>query len=362
MQASITKRRLNLQHRLLVISVLSWLVFVPAHANQISQNKNSKVSSTKNIHWSKASTETNRANRIMNNDSDYEEDTELNVDVRKLPQTIPTNRTGSLSGLIDNVRNKVSGSDEVAPDKLLSLNASAALVMDSNTGEVLYGKNIDDTRPIASISKLMTSIVTLDARLPMDEMIKLQPEDFIGPKKARSSLRPFETYNRAELLLLTLMHSENPAAAALARTYDKGRTEFMSMMNSKAKQLGMKTAFFGDPTGLDSRNAASPRDLAKLVKAAYEYEVIRRFSTTASYRFQNDRGILHSVNTNALVRSGKWNIGLSKTGNLNEAGHCIVMEASVNKRPTVIVLLDARSSQSRTGDANRILTWLGNSF
>ncbi len=359
MQASMTKRPAHLRHILLGLSVLSWTVFVPAHANQMNLNSNNKASSTKNIYWNKASTEHSRANRIMNSDHDHEEDFDLSIDIRKLPQATPTNRTGSLSGLIESVRNKVSGTED-APEKLLSLNASAALVMDSNTGEVLYGKNIDATRPIASISKLMTSIVILDARLPMDEMIKLLPEDFIGPKKASSSLRPHETYNRAELLLLTLMHSENPAAAALARTYDKGRAQFMSTMNSKAKQLGMNTAFFGDPTGLDRRNASSPRDLAKLVKAAYEYEVIRRFSTTASYNFQNDRGVLHSVNTNALVRSGKWNIGLSKTGNINEAGHCVVMEASVNRRPTVIVLLDARSSQSRTGDAHRILSWLGN--
>jgi len=361
MNTSRENRRANPPQKLLAMSILAWLVSSSAHANlQISQNTKGAATPTAQNHWYNGSTNTNRASRIMNNDDD--EDTDLSIDIRRLPNaSTPTNRAGSLTGLIDSVRSKVTGTDSQT-DSLLSLNANAALVMDSNTGEVLYGKNIDATRPIASISKLMTAMVTLDARLPMDEMITLQPEDFMGPKKARSSLRSGETYNRAELLLLALMHSENPAAAALARTYDKGRTQFISSMNTKAKQLGMKTAFFGDPTGLDSRNSASPRDLAKMVKAAYEYEVIRRFTTTASYDFHNDRGVLHSVNTNALVRAGKWDIGLSKTGNINEAGHCVVMEASVNQRPTVIVLMDADSSQRRTGDANRILAWLGNTI
>lgn len=357
MNTSLQTTRRNRPHHLLVVSILSWLVSTPASANlQITQNTN-RPAQKPNTHigWASDASNINRASRIMHNDVDSEANQDLTVDIRSLPQNAaPTNRAGSLSGFMDNMRGE-------PVDSMLSLNASAALVMDSITGEVLYGKNIDTTRPIASITKLMTAIVTLDARMPMDEKITLQPEDFIGPKKASSSLKPFETYNRAELLLLALMHSENPASAALARTYDKGgRTQFMANMNSKAKAIGMKTAFFGDPTGLDNRNAASPRDLAKLVKAAYEYEVIRRFSTTASHTFYNDRGALLSKNTNALVRAEKWDIGLSKTGHINEAGHCVVMEARVNKRPTVIVLMDADSSQRRTGDANRILTWLGN--
>jgi D-alanyl-D-alanine endopeptidase (penicillin-binding protein 7) len=358
MKTSIHKRRVNPPQKMLALSVLACLVSSSSHANlQISQKTKEPASQ---IHWSSGATENNRASRIMNDDSD---DADLSIDIRQLPNIVtPTNRAGSLTGLIDSVRNKITGTTDALNESLLSLEANAALVMDSNTGNVLYGKNIDVVRPIASISKLMTAMVTLDERLPMDEMITLQPIDFNGPKKARSSLRAGETYNRAELLLLALMHSENPAAAALARTYDKGSTQFVATMNSKAKQLGMKTAFFGDPTGLDSRNSASPRDLAKMVKAAYEYEVIRRFTTTAAYNFSNNRGTLHSVNTNALVRAGKWDIGLSKTGYINEAGHCVVMEASVNQRPTVIVLMDAQSSQRRTGDANRILAWLGNAM
>ncbi|WP_410209869.1 serine hydrolase [Aquirhabdus sp.] len=345
------------------LGLISWLFAAQAHANlQISQSTvHPTAANNGQITWSDDSN--SRASRLMHNDSDEDDDSppaSLTVDIRTLPKT-PVSRSGSLSGLIESVRDKVTGNTSDT-QTALSLNANAALVMDSNTGEVLYGKNVDLVRPMASITKLMTAMVTLDARMPMDEKITLQPEDFEGPKRASSSLRPFQTYNRAEVLLLALMKSENPAAAALARTYSQGRTSFMAHMNSKAKTLGMNTAFFGDPTGLDNRNSASPRDLAKMVKAAYEYEVIRRFSTTAEHDFFNDNGILHARNTNALVREGQWDIGLSKTGYISEAGRCVVMQARVNQRPTVIVLMDAQSSQGRTGDANRIMSWLGNIF
>ncbi len=349
----------------LLLGLLSCLVSGSALANlQISQTSTRPANQ---LGWSngKAPTVNNavRASRIMNNDTDEEDAPDLTVDIRRLPvNPMPTNRGGALSGLVGRMTGTAPSSAEQQMDQALSLNANAALVMDSDTGEVLYGKNVDNVRPIASITKLMTAMVTLDARLPMDENITLLPEDFVGPKRASSSLRVNQTYNRAELLLLALMHSENPAASALARTYNKGWSSFMTNMNSKAKTLGMQTAFFGDPTGLDNRNVASPRDLAKMVKAAYQYEVIRRFTTTAEHDFINDKGVLHSKNTNALVREGRWDIGLSKTGHINEAGHCVVMEASVNRRPTVIVLMDAQSSQVRTGDANRIMDWLGNAF
>ncbi len=351
----------------LMMGLLSCLVSASASANLQITETSVRPASSASIGWTTASKQSGndiRASRIMNNDSDEDDSPNLTVDIRRLPaSSLPTSRGGALSNLVGRVTGgDLQSSGEQQLDQALSLNANAALVMDSDTGEVLYGKNVDSVRPIASITKLMTAMVTLDARLPMDEQITLQPEDFIGPKRASSSLRVYQTYNRAELLLLALMHSENPAAAALARTYDKGRSSFMNNMNAKAKSLGMHTAFFGDPTGLDNRNAASARDLAKLVKAAYQYEVIRRFTTTAEHEFVNDSGILRSKNTNALVREGRWDIGLSKTGHINEAGHCVVMEASVNRRPTVIVLLDAQSSQVRTGDANRIMDWLGNAF
>jgi|GEM_PF-879989 len=358
-----TQRRLGRLSTLMLTGLCAWLSASTASASlqiNVSTAGNNKPASS----WSNNSDSINnlsRASQIMNNDRDEDDDepsppASLSIDIRTNRGTnsaIPTSRAGSLSGIVDSVRDRINGNG-VNPD----VSANAALVMDSNTGEILYGKNVDTVRPMASITKLMTSMVTLDARLPMDEKITLEPEDFMGPKHASSSLRVGQTYNRAEVMLLALMKSENPAASALARTYPQGRTQFIANMNAKARSLGMSTAFFGDPTGLDNRNSASPRDLAKMVKAAYQYEVIRRFTTTAEHDFYTDTGLLHARNTNALVREGQWDIGLSKTGYISEAGRCVVMQARVNQRPTVIVLMDAGSSQSRTGDANRIMSWL----
>ena len=281
---------------------------------------------------------------------------EASVDVRQLP-----NRSGNLTAVVERVKepvrqlvSKLQGQPEV--------NASAALVLDAQTGEVLYSKNINSALPIASISKLMTAVVTADARLDMAQRITLQPEDFIGPKQASSTLRSGDQMNRAEILLAALMKSENPAAAALARTYPGGKVAFMAAMNKKARDLGMTSTWFGDPTGLDPRNVASAKDLGILVTTAYQYGLIRQFTTTPHYDFNLGYRVLKSNNTNALVRENNWNIGLSKTGYIREAGRCVVMQANINQRPTVVVLLGADSSAGRTNDANRIFTWLSGSF
>ena len=239
-----------------------------------------------------------------------------------------------------------------------SVNARAALVMDAQTGEVLFSKNTNTALPIASITKLMTAVVTSDARLNMSEEITLQPIDFIGPKKASSTLRAGDKMNRAEVLLFALMKSENPAAAALARTYPGGKPAFVAAMNAKARELGMHSAKFYESTGLDARNVASARDLGILVSAASQYGLIRQFSTTPTYDFNLGYRVLKSNNTNALVRNGGWNINLSKTGYINEAGRCVVMHATVNQRPAIVVLLGASDTQSRNNDATRLFSWL----
>lgn len=239
-----------------------------------------------------------------------------------------------------------------------SVNARAALVMDAQTGEVLFSKNTNTALPIASITKLMTAVVTSDARLNMSEEITLQPIDFIGPKKASSTLRAGDKMNRAEVLLFALMKSENPAAAALARTYPGGKPAFVAAMNAKARELGMHSAKFYESTGLDARNVASARDLGILVSAASQYGLIRQFSTTPTYDFNLGYRVLKSNNTNALVRNGGWNINLSKTGFINEAGRCVVMHATVNQRPAIVVLLGASDTQSRNNDATRLFSWL----
>lgn len=241
-----------------------------------------------------------------------------------------------------------------------SVNARAALVMDAQTGEVLYSKNSNMSVPIASITKVMTAVVTADARLNMSEEFTLQMIDFAGAggKNSSSTLRAGDTMNRAELLLFALMKSENPAAAALARTYPGGRSAFIAAMNAKAKQLGMTSTHYAESTGLDPHNVSSARDLGILVSAASQYGLIRQFSTTPTYDFNLGYRVLKSNNTNALVRNGGWNINLSKTGYINEAGRCVVMHTTVNSRPAVVVLLGAPSSQSRTNDATNLLNWL----
>ena len=241
-----------------------------------------------------------------------------------------------------------------------SVNARAALVMDAQTGEVLYSKNSNMSVPIASITKLMTAVVTADARLNMSEEITLQSIDFAGAggKNSSSTLRVGDTMNRAEALLFALMKSENPAAAALARTYPGGRPAFIAAMNAKAKQLGMSSTRFAESTGLDPHNISSARDLGILVSAASQYGLIRQFSTTPAYDFNLGYRVLKSNNTNALVRNGGWNINLSKTGYINEAGRCVVMHTTVNSRPAVVVLLGASSSQARTNDATNLLNWV----
>lgn len=230
------------------------------------------------------------------------------------------------------------------------VNARAALVMDSQTGEVLYSKNSNAALPIASITKLMTAVVIADARLNMSEEITLKQIDFAGAggKNSSSTLRAGDSMNRAEALLLALMKSENPAAAALARTFPGGRSAFIATMNAKAKSLGMSSAHYVESTGLDPHNIASARDLGILVSAAYQYGLIRQFSTTPSYDFNLGYRVLKSNNTNALVRNGGWNINISKTGFINEAGRCVVMHTTLNNRPAVVVLLGASSSQART--------------
>ncbi|WP_347453452.1 serine hydrolase [Acinetobacter thermotolerans] len=241
-----------------------------------------------------------------------------------------------------------------------SVNARSALVMDAQTGEVLYSKNSNRAVPIASITKLMTAVVISDARLNMNEKITLQQSDFscAGCKSSSSTLRVGDTMNRAEALLFALMKSENPAAAALARTYPGGRAAFIAKMNAKAKALGMNSTHYMESTGLHPGNVSSARDLGILVNTASQYGLIRQFSTTASYDFNLGYRVLKSNNTNSLVRNGGWNINLSKTGYINEAGRCVVMHTTLNNRPVVVVVLGADSTAARTNDATRLMTWV----
>jgi len=240
------------------------------------------------------------------------------------------------------------------------LSSSAALIMHERTGEVLYQKNPDELAPIASITKLMTAMVVLDAQLPLNELLTIGQEDVDTLKNTSSRLAIGTTLTRGELLLLSLMSSENRAASALSRYYPGGRDQFIRKMNEKAASIGMHRSRFFDATGLTPNNVSTPRELAILVKTAHEYPEIHQFSTSSEYNFiSNLNGRTQSFhNTNPLVNSQAWEIGLSKTGYINEAGRCLVMQATINDAPVVMVLLDSNGKYTRVGDAQRVRKWL----
>ena len=240
----------------------------------------------------------------------------------------------------------------------LELRSAAAIVQDAETGEILYGKNASTVTPIASITKLMTAIVVLDAGLDLNQMITISGEDMDALRGTHSRLKTGATLSRDELLRLALMASENRAAAALGRTYPGGFEAFRRAMNYKAQMLGMNDTRFDDATGLSSANVASAEDLVKLVRAAHRYELIRDYTTTAGHEVQIAGRQLAYRNTNRLVSSERWNIELSKTGFTNDAGRCLVLQAKLAQREVIIVLLDSWGKLTRIGDANRIRAWL----
>lgn len=255
---------------------------------------------------------------------------------------------------------------KVAPLKVLSLKASSlkvrshvALIFDEQTQRPLYSKNGQTVMPIASITKLMTAMVMLDANLPMDVQVSVAEDDLNSIKRAKSRLRVGMTLSRAEMLRLALMASENRAALALARSYPGGTEALVTAMNAKARALGMENTRFFDPTGLDSDNVSTAQDLVKMVSAARYYPLISQYTTSASHSVEGLSGrTMRFSNTNPLVRSASWDIGLSKTGFINEAGQCLVMQATINHRPVIIVLLDSWGRRTRVGDANRIKRWM----
>lgn len=240
----------------------------------------------------------------------------------------------------------------------LVVQSASALVGDQTTGSILYEKNADAIVPIASISKLMTAMVALDAKPSLQDVLTISDSDVDTLKGTRSRLRVGSQLSREDMLRLALMASENRAAAALSRYYPGGRTAFVAAMNGKAQALGMTDTHFDDPTGLTSANVSSARDLFKLVAAAHQYPLIRQYTTTTEYQVAIGGRIQAFHNTNSLVKSPSWEIGLSKTGYINEAGKCLVMQAWFNNKPVVIVLLDSWGKLTRIGDANRIKRWV----
>jgi len=246
--------------------------------------------------------------------------------------------------------------------KALDLRSSAALVLDQGTGQPIFQKRPDEVLPIASITKLATAMVVLDAGLDLEEPLTIQKEDVDGLKHSKSRLPVGTCLSRGQALHLALMSSENRAAHALGRTYPRGLDAFVSAMNAKARSLGLTGTRFVDPAGLSSANVSTAKDLARMVEAASQYPQIRRFTTCEEATISSKRRQITFHNSNRLVRSRRWEIGLSKTGFIEEAGRCLVMQARVAQRSVVIVLLDSVGNLTRFGDANRVRQWLEGAF
>ncbi len=245
---------------------------------------------------------------------------------------------------------------KVAPTP--KLKSSSVLILDQSDSSVLYSRNSDVAAPIASITKLMTALVVLDARQPMDEPLEITEAETDLPKTNFSRLTVGTVLTRSDLMHLALMSSENRAAHALGTYYPGGVPALVRAMNAKARSLGMIHAHFDDPTGLSSENIASPEDLSKLVVAASRNATIREYSTDKSYTVRVHRRLMEFHNTDNLVANPTWNIIVQKTGYISEAGKCLVMEAVIEGRNVVIVLLDSMGKYTRVADAKRVKSWM----
>ena len=250
------------------------------------------------------------------------------------------------------------GFAQAQSQKVVYLRSQAVMVQDAETGEVVINKNSEAIVPIASITKLMTAIIILERGLDLEQRIVVSREDVDTVKGTRSRLMPGTVLTRDELLLLALMASENRAAAALGRTYPGGIPAFVKAMNERAAELNMTDSKFIEPTGLSPGNVSSPRDLVKLVRAAHSHPLIREYSTRDKATVKAFNRPLRFVNTNGLVRNSHWDIELSKTGYISEAGRCLVMHVRLGSKDLIVVLLDSWGKQSRIGDAQRIRKWL----
>jgi D-alanyl-D-alanine endopeptidase (penicillin-binding protein 7) len=242
----------------------------------------------------------------------------------------------------------------------LALQSSVALVIDQESSQVLFEKNASVSLPIASITKLMTSLVVLEANQDMNEILEVTNGDVDYEKNSGSRLRVGSKLSRSDMLHIALMSSENRAASSLGRNYPGGLPGFVAAMNAKARELGMLDTHYVDSTGLSSRNVASAQDLAKLVKAAYAQPLIRQYSTDTKYAVAPGGRMLEYISSNKLTSKPDWEIGLQKTGYISEAGRCLVMQAMIKGRAVVMVFLDSKGKYSRFADAGRIRNWLEN--
>jgi D-alanyl-D-alanine endopeptidase (penicillin-binding protein 7) len=242
----------------------------------------------------------------------------------------------------------------------LKLRSHAALVFDERDNEIIMERNADEVVPVASLTKLMTAMVILDAGLDLSEVVTITKQDKDRIRYSRSRLRKGMKFVRKDLLLIALAASENRAASALARTYPGGTDEFLKAMNNKTTELGLEKTRFADPAGLGNSNVSTAQELMKIVKAASDYPMIRTFTTTTKESIvdlKSQREITFG-NTNRLVKRESWSVSLSKTGYTSDAGNCLVMKTEINERPVIIILLESWGKLSKYGDSNRIKKWL----
>ena len=242
-----------------------------------------------------------------------------------------------------------------------ALDSRTYAIFNQRTGRMLASSGETQRVPIASITKLMTAMVVLDARQRLSEFLVINNDDIDYLKGSSSRLSVGTRMSREEMLRLALMSSENRASSALARHYPGGRSAFIQAMNIKARMIGMSNTRFVDSTGLSPSNVASAGDLVKLVQAASAYPLIREFSTTPERYVSTPRGVLRYTNSNGLVREGSWAIGVSKTGYIREAGRCLVMQTWIGSEPVIMVMTGASGSGARTNDAYRMRQWAMNS-
>jgi D-alanyl-D-alanine endopeptidase (penicillin-binding protein 7) len=240
----------------------------------------------------------------------------------------------------------------------LALKSNVAYVLDQTNSQVLFEKNANVALPIASITKLMTALVVVEAHQDMNEVLDVTADDIDRIKHSSSRLQVGSRMSRADLLHIALMSSENRAASALGRSYPGGLPAFVAAMNAKAKALGMNDTHYVDSTGLSSQNVSSARDLAKLVVAAHEHPIICQYSTDQQYVVDTGKHPLQYKNSNHLVQNPTWEIGLQKTGYITEAGRCMVVQAKIDGRPVVMVFLDSKTKEARMADAGRVRKWL----
>jgi D-alanyl-D-alanine endopeptidase (penicillin-binding protein 7) len=244
--------------------------------------------------------------------------------------------------------------------RALVLRSQVGLIVDEREGVILYARDIDKPRPIASLTKLLTVVTMLDAEIPLDQSIEITDQDRDRLKGSRSSLPFGTTLTRAELMQIALVASDNRAASALGRTYPGGSRALVRVMNEKARMLGLTRTRVADASGLRPENVSTARDLARLVYVTRDYPLIARWSITRRFSVidRNTGRELSFRNTNSLVHRERWKIALSKTGFTSEAGNCLIMRTTIVNRPLIVVLLNSWGKLSKYGDSGRIRDWL----